>query len=49
MTKRRGACVAKGGGLLGIRRDTEIRSMSVRYAPYWNAFFFSLIFVAAQF
>ena len=28
------------GGLHGIRRDTEIRSMSGRYASYWNAFLF---------
>ena len=42
----RGACVvAPGGGMrgcsggvCGIRRDTEIRSMSGRYASYWNAF-----------
>ena len=27
------------GGVFGIRRDTEIRSMSGRYASYWNAFF----------
>ena len=26
------------GGMCGIRRDTEIRSMSGRYASYWNAF-----------
>ena len=26
----------------GIRRDTEIRSMSGRYASYWNAFLFIL-------
>ena len=25
-------------GMRGIRRDTEIRSMSGRYASYWNAF-----------
>ena len=30
-----------GGGMRGIRRDTEIRSMSGRYASYWNAFLFS--------
>ena len=35
----RGACmVAPGGGMRGIRRHTEIRSMSGRYASYWNAF-----------
>ena len=28
------------GGVCGIRRDTEIRSMSGRYASYWNAFLF---------
>ena len=27
-----------GGGVRGIRRHTEIRSMSGRYASYWNAF-----------
>ena len=32
-----GAYVVKGG-MHGIRRDTEIRSMSLRYASYWNAF-----------
>ena len=26
------------GGMRGIRRDTEIRSMSGWYASYWNAF-----------
>ena len=26
------------GGMRGIRRDTEIQSMSGRYASYWNAF-----------
>ena len=25
------------GGVHGIRQDTEIRSMSGRYASYWNA------------
>ena len=40
----RGACmVAPGRGLRGIQRDTEIRSMSGRYASYWNAFLFYLI------
>ena len=38
---QRGACVVKGG-MRGIRRDTEIRSMSGRYASYWNAFLFKL-------
>ena len=39
-----GACMAKGGvhgegvSMCGIQRDTEIRSMSGRYASYWNAF-----------
>ena len=28
--------------------DSSIRSTSGRYASYWNAFLFSLIFVAAQ-
>ena len=39
-----GACmVAPGrGDMHGIRRDTEIRSMSGRYASYWNAFLFYL-------
>ena len=38
-----GACVvAPGGGVRGIRRDTEIRSMSGRYASYWNAFLSTL-------
>ena len=38
----RGACVVApgGGGVHGIRRDTEIRSMSGRYASYWNAFLY---------
>ena len=34
-----------GGGVHGIRRDTEIRSMSGRYASYWNAFLLSHIIV----
>ena len=42
-----GACmVAPGGGHawdMGIRRDIEIRSMSGRYASYWNAFLLQLI------
>ena len=29
-----------GGGMHGIRRDTEIRSLSGWYASYWNAFLF---------
>ena len=29
-----GACMVRGGVLCGIRRDTEIRSMSGRYASY---------------
>ena len=29
-----------GGGVRGIQRDTEIRSMSGRYASYWNAFLY---------
>ena len=49
-----GACMA--GGMCGrghawhthtphqILRDTVIRSMSGRYASYWNAFLFSPIF-----
>ena len=32
------------GGLCGIWRDTEIRSMSGRYASYWNAFLFLIVF-----
>ena len=28
------------GGMCGIQQDTEIRSMSRRYASYWNAFLF---------
>ena len=28
------------GGMHGIQRDTQIRSMSRRYASYWNAFLF---------
>ena len=31
-----------GGGMHWIRRDTEIRSMSGRYASYWNAFLFKV-------
>ena len=31
-------CCSWGGGMRGIQRDTEIRSMSGRYASYWNAF-----------
>ena len=48
-----GACmVAPGGmrgsfwgGMRGIRQDTEIRSMSGRYASYWNAFLLKGIFI----
>ena len=48
----RGACiVAPGGcawllpgGVHGIRRHMEIRSMSGRYASYWNAFLFIISF-----
>ena len=41
----RGACIAAPrGGMRGIRRNTEIRSMSGRYASYWNAFLFDKIF-----
>ena len=39
-----GMCVVAPGGKRGIRRDTEIRSMSGRYASYWNAFLFSIAF-----
>ena len=45
----RGVCVVRGwvcvvkGGMRGIQRDTEIRSMSGRYASYWNAFLFVII------
>ena len=36
-----GACVvARGGGMHGIQQDTEKRSMSGRYASYWNAYLF---------
>ena len=34
-----GACVAAGGACVG---HDEIRSMSGRYASYWNAFLFLL-------
>ena len=33
------------GGIRGIRRDTEIQSMSGRYASYWNAFLFAYVFM----
>ena len=38
-----GTCMVApgGGGMHGIRLDTEIRSMSGRYASYWNAFLFT--------
>ena len=38
-----GACVVARGGMRGIRRNTEIWSMSGQYASYWNAFLFDLI------
>ena len=34
------AWLLEGGGVCGIRRDTQIRSMSGRYASYLNAFLF---------
>ena len=37
-----GARGCSRGDVHGIRWDTEIRSMSGRYASYWNAFFWSL-------
>ena len=40
-----GACVVALGGMCGIRQDTEIRSMSGRYASYWNAFLLMLLLV----
>ena len=49
----RGVCVVapggrawllRDGGMRGIQQDTEIRSMSGRYASYWNAFLFNKIF-----
>ena len=33
------------GGVHGIRRDTEIQSMSRRYASYWNAFLLSIMII----
>ena len=33
-----------GGGVRGFFRYNEIRSMSGRYATYWNAFLFDKIF-----
>ena len=33
-----GACVVAPGGMRGIRWDTQILSMSRRYASCWNAF-----------
>ena len=33
------------GRLHGIRRDTQIRSMSGRYASYWNAFLLLIIVI----
>ena len=32
------------GGMSGIRRDTEIRPISGRYASYWNAFLYFNLF-----
>ena len=40
----KGGVCGEGGSMHGIQRDTEIRSMSGRYASYWNAFLFYLIF-----
>ena len=34
------AWLLRGGDVHGIRRDTEILSMSGQYASYWNAFLF---------
>ena len=34
------AWLLPGGGVHGIPRDTEIWSMSGRYASYWNAFLY---------
>ena len=50
--KGRGHVWQKGGmcgegGVRGIRRDTEIRSMSGRYASYWNAFLLCLLLCEA--
>ena len=39
-----GVCMVAPGGMRGIRRDTEIRSMSGRYASYWNAFLSVFVF-----
>ena len=40
---QKGVCVvAPRGAVCGIWRDTEIRSMSGRYASYWNAFLLSV-------
>ena len=36
------------GGMCGIQRDTEIRSMSGRYASYWNTFLFNGVFTLAK-
>ena len=35
---------SRGGDMHGIRRHTEIWSMSRQYASYWNAFLFDEIF-----
>ena len=57
---QRGVCMVKGdawqrgggmrgkGGMCGIRRDTEIRSMSGRYASYWNALYCILCEILKQ-
>ena len=37
-------CSRGGADMHGIQRDTEIRSMSGRYASYWNAFLLFYIF-----
>ena len=41
-----GGCVVapRGGSMRGIWRDMEIRSVSGRYASYWNAFLLKLYF-----
>ena len=41
----RGGMHGCSGGMRGIRRDTEIRSMSGRYASYWNAFLFTIMII----
>ena len=42
------AWLLQGGGMCGIQRDTEIRSMSGRYASYWNAFLCYLFFYTCK-